>query len=133
MSIIDTYRPARSIQHPTATLGRVTDELTTAIDAVAHTAAEIARGRFAATPHALARPLPIAFLDDGRRVFLVVDAGVGRPADQPRSWGVEVTRDGDLVGDAPGDRTAVRTTRRLTARAAADAVRYALQASADQG
>ncbi|WP_454293407.1 hypothetical protein [Salana multivorans] len=88
------------------------------------------------SPQILARPLPVAFLDDGRRVFLVVDQGRpasrsdrDRPLDKPRSWGVEVTKDGDLVDNTPSH-VAVRSTRRLTPQAAADAVQYALSATA---
>ena len=62
----------------------------------------------------LRRPVPLAFLDDGRRLFLLIDAGRGRTADQPRSWGVEIVTDGDLVGENAGGQTAVRSTGRLT-------------------
>ncbi|GMA33379.1 hypothetical protein [Litorihabitans aurantiacus] len=96
-------------------------------DAVAHVLAGTLPGGVAALRH----PLPIAFLDDGRRLVLVIDAGRGRAADRPRSWGVEVVSDGDLVGGSGGDgggQTAVRSTRRLTPAAAVDAARFVLAA-----
>lgn len=114
-------------------MSTTTTHLTETARAIAATAAlaeTVASGALANQPR-LAHPLPIAFLDDGRRLFLVVDAGTHRPADAPRSWGVEVARDGDLVGDAPGDRTAVRSTRRLTGAAAAQAAEFVLDLSAD--
>lgn len=105
-----------------------------AIDAVAHLVHTIVTGELHPTQTELAHPIPVAFLDDGRRVFLVIDnpaATAGAHAvDRPRSWGVEIARDGDLVGRGPGDRTATRTTRRLTAQAAAEATRYLLGATA---
>ena len=78
----------------------------------------------------LRRPVPLAFLDDGRRLFLLIDAGRGRTADQPRSWGVEIVTDGDLVGENAGGQTAVRSTGRLTPQAAAHAASYVLSATA---
>ena len=89
----------------------------------------IVAGTFPDAELELRRPLPIAFLDDGRRLFLVVDAGHGRAADMPRSWGVEVVTDGDLVGATPGDQLAVRSTQRLTPEAAAAAALFALSAT----
>lgn len=97
--------------------------------------AAIVRGEMS-SPDAFARPVPVAFLDDGRRVFLLVDRGRTtsrtdreRPLDKPRSWGIEVATDGDLVDNTPSH-VAVRSTRRLTPQAAADAVRYALATTA---
>ncbi|WP_108718517.1 MULTISPECIES: hypothetical protein [Miniimonas] len=122
MTTIPTFRPIDRTG--------MTDEAT-AVLAVTETVRSLLAGELAGeTTLTASRPVPIAFLDDGRRVFLVVDDGPGRPADQPRSWGVEVHTDGDLVGDAPGAQTAVRTTRRLTPQAAADAARYVLAATA---
>ena len=81
-------------------------------------------------PEYLRRPVPLAFLDDGRRLFLLIDAGRGRTADQPRSWGVEIVTDGDLVGENAGGQTAIRSTGRLTPQAAAHAASYVLSATA---
>lgn len=97
--------------------------------AVGDAVASLIAGTLPDAERVLRRPLPIAFLDDGRRLFLVIDAGRGRPADQPRSWGVEVVADGDLVGATSADQVAVRSTRRLTPEAAAAAALYLLSAS----
>lgn len=118
--------------HTSRPLAGVT-ETERAISAVAHTVSSILDGALPNGTRTLTRPLPIAFLDDGRRLFLVVDqgatGGVRRAVDNPRSWGVEITTEGDLVADAP-DQTAVRSTQRLTPQAAARAARFLLEATA---
>ena len=63
-------------------------------------------------------------------LILLIDAGRGRTADQPRSWGVEIVTDGDLVGENAGGQTAIRSTGRLTPQAAAHAASYVLSATA---
>lgn len=121
MTTIPTYRPT-SAHH---------GETDTAIDALAQTVTGLLTGELDANGRSLARPLPIAFLDDGRRLFLVVDLGTaGASIERPRSWGVEIGRDNDLVGTVDDGRVAVRSTRRLTPEAAAQAARYVLAASA---
>lgn len=97
------------------------DEIALAAEAAAHGVRTMLAER-----RAPRRPQPLAFLDDGRRVFLLVDAGRGRPVDQPRSWGIEVTRDGDLVGDG-GTHLAFRSTQPPTAQAAERATRFLLE------
>lgn len=109
----------------------------TEVDTAARSAGELVAALVsgdATAPRGPLQPMPVAFLDDGRRVFLLIDRGrpgsrEERPADKPRSWGIEVASDGDLV-DATPSRVAVRSTRRLTPQAAARAVRYALDATA---
>lgn len=108
-------------------------EVDTAIRSAGELVAALIGGATPA-PHAQLQPMPVAFLDDGRRVFLLIDRGRPgsrdeRPLDKPRSWGIEVASDGDLV-DATPSRVAVRSTRRLTPRAAAEAVRYVLSTTA---
>lgn len=101
------------------------DDVAHAIAAVREQAALISEGeRLARSPHA------VAFLDDGRRVFFVVDHGRGRPAHQPRSWGVEVTIDNDLTSGAESTHVAVRSTAAPTPASAEDAARYVLAATA---
>lgn len=105
------------------------NEIEAAALALGDAVALIVAGTFPDADRELQRPLPIAFLDDGRRLFLNVDAGRGRAADMPRSWGVEVVTDGDLVGGTPGDQLAVRSTQRLTPEAAAASALYVLSAT----
>lgn len=113
--------------HPTQHL-----ETARTLDAVSQTVAAVLRGEFTLTPGPTARPIPIVFLDDGRRVFLVLDNPVSsqQPADRPRSWGLEITRDSDLSDGSAGERTATRTTQRLTQDAALEAARYLLSTTA---
>lgn len=113
----------------TATPGAGRNETETAALAVGDAVAHVLAGTMPDAERVLRRPLPIAFLDDGRRLFLVIDAGRGRAADAPRSWGVEVVTDGDLVGEPSGGQTAVRSTQRLTPESAAAAALYVLSAS----
>lgn len=109
-------------------------EVERAVAAVAATVDAVLAGEITG-PTAFARPLPVAFLDDGRRVVLVIDRDPEfrldreRPLDQPRSWGVEVASDGDLVGRTP-KQLAFRSTQRLTADQAARAAQFLLDASA---
>ncbi|PWD51450.1 hypothetical protein C8046_13075 [Serinibacter arcticus] len=105
------------------------NETETAALAVGDTVEAILAGQLPDAASVLRRPLPIAFLDDGRRLFLVVDATRGHGLDTPRSWGVEVVTDGDLVGEAPGAQVAVRSTQRLTPEGAAAAALYVLGAT----
>lgn len=109
-------------------------EVERAVAAVAATVEAVLAGEFTG-PNVFARPLPVAFLDDGRRVVLVIDRDQEtrldreRPLDQPRSWGVEVASDGDLVGRTP-KQLAFRSTQRLTPEQAARAAEFLLDASA---
>ncbi|MBK5250456.1 MAG: hypothetical protein JJE50_13675 [Actinomycetales bacterium] len=80
-------------------------------------------------PSVPSSPIPVAFLDDGRRLFLVIDAVRGRAA-RIRSWGLEIRTDQDLIGDEQALHIAVRSTQRPTADAAEDAARYLLRATA---
>lgn len=103
-----------------------------ALTLVSNAVSDVLLGHLGTDTSPTPRPIPIAFLDDGRRVFLVIDSPTGSSAqhDRPRSWGVEITRDSDLTDGSAGVRTAVRTTAQLTESAALDATRYLLSATA---
>ncbi|WP_154792665.1 hypothetical protein [Occultella kanbiaonis] len=72
------------------------------------------------------RPVPVAFLDDGRRLFLVTDSVRGQ---RLRSWGLEIRTDDDLIGADQSVHLAVRSTQTPTADAAEAAARYLLSAT----
>lgn len=82
-----------------------------------------------AGPTVPTHPVPLAFLDDGRQLFLVIDAVQGR-AERIRSWGLEIRTDDDLIGSAQSIHLAIRSTQSPTPEAAAGAARYLLSATA---
>ncbi|TDE91499.1 hypothetical protein EXU48_15175 [Occultella glacieicola] len=112
--------------------------MTTMFDTTTHTddpTIAAVRDAVGALAHAATlprRPVPVAFLDDGRRLVLVVDAVRGEHT-RIRSWGLEIRTDDDLIGDSQSVHLAVRSAQAPTADAAEVSARYLIAATDPAG